>query len=68
MGITCKLNHKYRIGIGSATTLGFGISLRDAALMIVFLQFLFAVPAAYIITIAPLTGMRQMIQSRYCFG
>ncbi|KAI1137314.1 permease for cytosine/purines, uracil, thiamine, allantoin-domain-containing protein [Hypoxylon sp. FL0543] len=56
------------IGIGSATTIGFGISLRDAALMIVFLQFLFAIPAAYIITIAPLTGMRQMIQSRYCFG
>ncbi|KAI0106869.1 permease for cytosine/purines, uracil, thiamine, allantoin-domain-containing protein [Daldinia grandis] len=56
------------IGIGSATTLGFGMSLRDAALMIVFLQFLFAIPAAYIITIAPLTGMRQMIQSRYCFG
>lgn len=56
------------IGIGSATTLGFGMSLRDAALMIVFLQFLFGVPAAYIITIAPRTGMRQMIQSRYCFG
>ncbi|KAL7623597.1 hypothetical protein AAE478_005149 [Parahypoxylon ruwenzoriense] len=56
------------IGIGSVTTLGFGMSLRDAALMIVFLQFLFALPAAYIITIAPLTGMRQMIQSRYCFG
>ncbi|KAI2472351.1 permease for cytosine/purines, uracil, thiamine, allantoin-domain-containing protein [Annulohypoxylon bovei var. microspora] len=56
------------IGIGSAATIGFGISLRDAALMIVFLQFLFALPAAYIITIAPLTGMRQMIQSRYCFG
>ncbi|KAI1392993.1 permease for cytosine/purines, uracil, thiamine, allantoin-domain-containing protein [Hypoxylon trugodes] len=56
------------IGIGSATTIGYGLSLRDAALMIVFLQFLFAIPAAYIITIAPLTGMRQMIQSRYCFG
>ncbi|KAI1401750.1 permease for cytosine/purines, uracil, thiamine, allantoin-domain-containing protein [Hypoxylon fuscum] len=56
------------IGIGSATTLGFGMTLRDAALMIVFLQFLFVLPAAYIITIAPLTGMRQMIQSRYCFG
>ncbi|KAI1372398.1 permease for cytosine/purines, uracil, thiamine, allantoin-domain-containing protein [Hypoxylon crocopeplum] len=56
------------IGIGSVTTLGFRLSLRDAALMIIFLQFLFAIPAAYIITIAPLTGMRQMIQSRYCFG
>lgn len=36
--------------------------------MIVFLQFFFGIPAAYVITIAPLTGMRQMIQSRYCFG
>lgn len=57
-----------RIGIGSATTLGFGMSLRDAALMLIFLQFLFGIPAAYVITLAPLTGMRQMIQSRYCFG
>jgi purine-cytosine permease-like protein len=56
------------IGIGSATTLGFGLSLKDAALMIVFLQFCFGIPAAYVMTIAPLTGMRQMIQSRYCFG
>ncbi|KAI1765039.1 permease for cytosine/purines, uracil, thiamine, allantoin-domain-containing protein [Hypoxylon sp. FL1150] len=56
------------IGIGSVTTIGYGLSLRDAALMIVFLQFLFTIPAAYIMTIAPRTGMRQMIQSRYCFG
>ncbi|KAK1835301.1 putative purine-cytosine permease [Podospora conica] len=56
------------IGIGSATTIGFGLPLRDAALMIVFLQFLFGIPAAYVITIAPRTGMRQMVQSRYCFG
>ncbi|KAK4446638.1 putative purine-cytosine permease [Podospora aff. communis PSN243] len=56
------------IGIGSATTIGFGMSLRDASLMIVLLQFLFAIPAGYCITIAPMTGMRQMIQSRYCFG
>lgn len=44
------------------------MALKDAALMLVFLQFLFGLPAAYIITIAPRTGMRQMIQSRYCFG
>ncbi|KAJ9604251.1 hypothetical protein H2200_011085 [Cladophialophora chaetospira] len=56
------------IGIGSATTLGFGLSLKAAACMIVFLQFFFGIPAAYIMTIAPRTGMRQMIQSRYCFG
>lgn len=58
----------FRIAIGSATTLGYGMALKDAALMLVFLQFLFGIPAAYIITIAPQTGMRQMIQSRYCFG
>ncbi len=56
------------VGIGAATTIGYGLSLRDAALMTVFVQFLFALPAAYIITLGPLTGMRQMIQSRYCFG
>lgn len=44
------------------------MSLKAAACMIVFLQFFFGLPAAYIATIAPLTGMRQMIQSRYCFG
>ena len=36
--------------------------------MIVFLQALMAIPAGYVITIAPQTGMRQMIQFRYCFG
>ncbi|KAK6383956.1 hypothetical protein LTS17_003248 [Exophiala oligosperma] len=56
------------IGIGSAVTLGFGLNLKAAACMIVFLQFLFGLPAAYVMTIAPRTGMRQMIQSRYCFG
>ncbi|EPE06276.1 purine-cytosine permease fcy22 [Ophiostoma piceae UAMH 11346] len=56
------------VGIGAVTTIGYGLSLRDASLMIVFLQFLFGLPAAYIITLGPLTGMRQMIQSRYCFG
>ncbi|CAK7217387.1 hypothetical protein SBRCBS47491_003146 [Sporothrix bragantina] len=56
------------VGIGAATTIGYGLSLRDAALMTIFLQFFFGLPAAYIITLGPLTGMRQMIQSRYCFG
>ncbi|KIW19652.1 hypothetical protein PV08_00226 [Exophiala spinifera] len=56
------------IGIGSAVTVGYGLNLKAAACMIVFIQFLFALPAAYIMTIAPRTGMRQMIQSRYCFG
>ncbi|KAH8890564.1 hypothetical protein GQ53DRAFT_169772 [Thozetella sp. PMI_491] len=56
------------ISIGSATTLFYSLSLRDAALMILFFDFIFCIPAAYIVTIAPRTGMRQMIQSRYTFG
>ncbi|ORX96545.1 hypothetical protein BCR34DRAFT_628798 [Clohesyomyces aquaticus] len=56
------------VGIGSATTRGFGMTLTTAALKVAFLQLLLGIPAAYIITIVPRTGMRQMIQSRYCFG
>ncbi|KAJ9145430.1 Purine-cytosine permease fcy22 [Pleurostoma richardsiae] len=56
------------ISIGSATTLFYGLNLRDAALMIIFFDIIFCLPAAYIVTIAPRTGMRQMIQSRYTFG
>jgi purine-cytosine permease-like protein len=44
------------------------MTLSTAALMIVFLQALMAIPAGYVITIAPQTGMRQMIQFRYVFG
>jgi purine-cytosine permease-like protein len=63
-----KANFWISISIGSATTLFYGLNLRDAALMIIFFDIIFCLPAAYIVTIAPRTGMRQMIQSRYTFG
>ncbi len=50
------------------TTYFYGLSLRNAFLLIFFFAFLFTFPAAYLITIAPQTGMRQMLQSRYSFG
>jgi purine-cytosine permease-like protein len=44
------------------------MTLKTAALMTIFLQAFMAIPAGYVITIAPQTGMRQMIQFRYVFG
>ncbi len=57
-----------RISTGIATTLGYGIRLRDAVLINFFFTFLFCMPAAYMCTLGPRTGMRQMIQSRYVYG
>jgi purine-cytosine permease-like protein len=37
-------------------------------LAIFFIGILTCIPPAYIITISPRTGMRQMIQARYSFG
>ncbi|KAF2491278.1 putative purine-cytosine permease FCY2 [Lophium mytilinum] len=53
---------------GMLGTLAFGLSLRDCSLLIFFFSFLLCIPPAYIETISPRTGMRQMIQARYSFG
>ncbi|CAK7216718.1 hypothetical protein SCUCBS95973_002901 [Sporothrix curviconia] len=53
---------------GMLGTLTLGMSLRDTSLLILFFSLLMCVPPAFIETISPQTGMRQMIQSRYCFG
>lgn len=49
-------------------TLSYGLSLRDASLVILFFCILCTVPPAYLATFGPTTGMRQMIQARYSFG
>jgi hypothetical protein len=36
--------------------------------MIVTMQFIFVLPTLYILTLAPLLGMRQSVQFRYAFG
>lgn len=53
---------------GMAATLSFGLSLRVASLIILFLTLLCTIPVAYLATIGPKTGMRQMIQARFSFG
>jgi len=46
----------------------FGLSLRDCALVIVFFCMLTAAMPAYLGTLGPKTGLRQMIQARFSFG
>ncbi|KAL3492008.1 permease for cytosine/purines, uracil, thiamine, allantoin-domain-containing protein [Aspergillus germanicus] len=56
------------LSIGTTPTLAFGLSFKDAAAMIVTMQFIFVLPTLYILTLAPLLGMRQSVQFRYAFG
>ncbi|KAH7418825.1 purine-cytosine permease FCY22 [Cadophora sp. MPI-SDFR-AT-0126] len=56
------------IPTGMLGTLGFGLSLRDSSLIIIFFTLLTTIPPAYMGTLGPKTGMRQMIQARYAFG
>ncbi|PPJ56927.1 hypothetical protein CBER1_02229 [Cercospora berteroae] len=53
---------------GMVGTLSFGLGLRDASLVILFFSLLCTTPTAYLATLGPATGMRQMIQARYSFG
>lgn len=57
-----------RLVTGMVGTLSFGMSLRDTSLLLLFFSLLMCIPPAYILTISPQTGMRQMIQARYSFG
>ncbi|KAF8223465.1 NCS cytosine-purine permease [Tricholoma matsutake] len=55
----------------SAGTLGpviFGLSVRDACLVILFFNLFCCILPAYLTTWGPKLGMRQMIISRYSFG
>lgn len=49
-------------------TLSYGLSLRDTSLIIVFFTLLTTFIPAFMGTLGPKTGLRQMIQARYCFG
>jgi cytosine/uracil/thiamine/allantoin permease len=46
----------------------YGMGLRDSALVILFFTLLCTVAPAYLATLGPKTGMRQMVQARYSFG
>ncbi|KAK0739587.1 permease for cytosine/purines, uracil, thiamine, allantoin-domain-containing protein [Apiosordaria backusii] len=45
-----------------------GLSLRDSALVILFFVLLTTLLPAYLSTLGPKIGMRQMIQARYSYG
>lgn len=53
---------------GMVGTLSFEMSLRDSSLVILFFCLLCSGPPAYLSTLGPKTGLRQMIQARYSFG
>ncbi|KAI1643189.1 permease for cytosine/purines, uracil, thiamine, allantoin-domain-containing protein [Daldinia loculata] len=46
----------------------YGLSLRDCSLVILFFCLLTAAIPAYLGTLGPKTGLRQMIQARFSFG
>lgn len=46
----------------------YGLGLRDSSLVILFFTLLVATLPAYLGTLGPKTGMRQMIQARFSFG
>jgi NCS1 nucleoside transporter family len=67
------MNGKYTYSSQSVTfgmvgTLSFGLSLRDAALVILFFTLISTLPVAYFCTWGPKTGMRQLVQARFTFG
>ncbi|KAK3390945.1 permease for cytosine/purines, uracil, thiamine, allantoin-domain-containing protein [Podospora didyma] len=56
------------IPTGMLATLGFGMSLRDASLVILFFAMLTAIPPAFMCIGGMETGLRQLVQARYSFG
>lgn len=46
----------------------YGLGLRDSSLVILFFTLLTTLLPAYLATLGPKLGMRQMLQARYSFG
>ncbi|KAF4462304.1 Purine-cytosine permease FCY2 [Fusarium albosuccineum] len=65
----CSINSNILgITFGMLGPLVYGLSLRDSSLVILFFCMFSTVAPAYLATLGPKTGMRQMIQARYSFG
>ncbi|TQN74800.1 Purine-cytosine permease fcyB [Colletotrichum shisoi] len=56
------------IPTGALATAQFGLSLRDASLVIIFFALLTIVPPAFMGIAGSYTGLRQLVQARYSFG
>ncbi|KAK4146778.1 uncharacterized protein C8A04DRAFT_25346 [Dichotomopilus funicola] len=63
-GLLCLLP----IPTGMLATLAFGLSLRDASLIILFFGLLTSLPPAFMGIGGMETGLRQQVQARYSFG
>ena len=57
-----------RIVTGMAGTFSYGLSVLDASMVIIFFNVVCNILTAWIGTLGPKTGMRQVIQARYSFG
>ncbi|KEY71522.1 hypothetical protein S7711_08902 [Stachybotrys chartarum IBT 7711] len=53
---------------GMSGPLGYGLSLRDSSLVILFFGLICALSAPYLSSWGPMLGLRQMIHARYAFG
>jgi NCS1 nucleoside transporter family len=58
----------FSVTFGIVGTKSFGLSLRDASLVILFFTLISTLPVAYLCTWGPKTGMRQLVQARFAFG
>ncbi|KAK1912200.1 hypothetical protein P3342_009800 [Pyrenophora teres f. teres] len=64
----CMSCNPLPVTFGMVGTKSFALSLRDAALVILFFTLVSTVPVAYMCTWGPKTGMRQLVQARFSFG
>ncbi len=67
-GLPDPLTTRASLPAGILSTLGFGLSLRDASLIIIFFSLITCIPPAFMGIGGMHTGMRQQIQGRYSFG
>lgn len=63
-----RLTPDLSIPTGMLATLAFGLSLRDASLIILFFGLLTSLPPAFMGIGGMETGLRQQVQARYSFG
>ncbi|KAH7089455.1 permease for cytosine/purines, uracil, thiamine, allantoin-domain-containing protein [Paraphoma chrysanthemicola] len=64
----CMSCNPLPVTFGMVGTKSFGLSLRDASLVILFFTLISTVPVAFFCTWGPKTGMRQLVQARFAFG
>lgn len=62
------LTAAHSLPTGMLATISFGMSLRDASLVILFFSIITVIPPAFLGIGGTRTGLRQQVQARYSFG